>query len=64
MPIKLRKTLLDNLDIIFPGALKIVDTSAEEFSNMFLAVHMSWYNRYSEHVRLLSLLFYHLNQIF
>lgn len=56
MPQEMRKTLLDDLDIIFPGALKQVDTSKEGYSNTFLAVHMSWYNRFSEQVCLISFL--------
>jgi hypothetical protein len=50
MPEDLRRTLLDAIDLIFPNALKEVDTLNEGSANSFLAVHMSWYNRYSEHV--------------
>jgi hypothetical protein len=62
MPEDLRRTLLDNLDIVFPGAIKHADTSAEGFSNTFLAVHMSWYNRFSEHVCSVFTLFRKLNR--
>jgi len=41
MPQELQRKLLDDLDIIFPGALRHADTSKEGISNTFLAVHMS-----------------------
>ena len=54
MPENIRRTLLDSLEIIFPNALRNTDTKEEGHSNTFLAVHMSWYNRFSEHVSLCS----------
>jgi hypothetical protein len=50
MPNHIRKCLLDGLCSLFPGKLVDKDTKAEGINNLFEALHLSWYNRYSTKV--------------
>ncbi|KAF8220404.1 hypothetical protein L208DRAFT_1540934 [Tricholoma matsutake] len=42
MPDNICKSLLDNLNMIFPGALCDKDTKSEGINNFFEALHLSW----------------------
>lgn len=50
MPEELRSTLLSKLRLVY-SSLKIVDSEAEGIDNSFSSFHFSYYNRFSNRVR-------------
>jgi hypothetical protein len=50
MPEALKSTLIPKLEMIYPNALKIVDTAQEGRQNSFPSVHYSFWFKYGRRV--------------
>lgn len=50
MPEELKLTLFPKLEMIYPNALKFVDTALEGQENSFFSVHFSFWFRYGRRV--------------
>ena len=48
MPDRLRKDLLDKIELIFPNQLRDTDTKAEGFNNVFPTWLFVWWDRFAE----------------
>lgn len=51
MPIELKSCLFPKLEMIYPNALKFVNTALEGQKNMFPSVHYSFWFKYGRRVR-------------
>jgi len=47
VPEEFQRNLFDKIDLIFPGALRNIDTTSESVKEFFIALHLVWYNRYA-----------------
>lgn len=49
-PEDLRKRLLDDLELVFPGILRHEDSAIKLLKSVFDCTHFAWYNRYKADV--------------
>lgn len=50
VPSEYQANLFEKIDLIFPGALRNIDTTSESAKDFFIALHLVWYNRYAKRV--------------
>jgi hypothetical protein len=58
MPEELRNTLFHKLELIYPNALKFVDTEQEGQQNSFPSAHYTFWFKYGRRVSLFLFLFF------